>query len=103
LPGLLTSHADVVSVAATFAGWLVPVLLAGSLAYIFDGLFLGLTEGGVLRNSMLLSTLGAFFPVAVVAVATGSDHVLWAAMALFMLARAATPGRASRTILAEIA
>lgn len=103
LPGLLTSHLDVTETAATFAAWLVPVLLLGSLAYIYDGLFLGLTEGGILRNAMLLSTLGVFLPLALLAVAAESNHLLWGAMALFMLARAATLGWAARTVLAEIA
>jgi MATE family multidrug resistance protein len=57
---------------------------------MYDGLFLGLTEGGRLRNSMLFSTLVVFLPIAVVGLNGRSNHLLWAAMALFMAARTAT-------------
>lgn len=87
---LLTGHAETVALARLYAPWLVPVLLLGSVAFIYDGYFIGLTEGRVLRNSMLLATLGVFVPLGLVAAARASNQLLWLAMALFMLARAAT-------------
>ncbi|HEX2253941.1 MAG TPA: MATE family efflux transporter [Thermoanaerobaculia bacterium] len=94
--GLLTSHAEVVAQARRGAPWLVPVLLAGAVAFVYDGFFLGLTNGRVLRNSMLLSTLVVFLPASALALALGSNHGLWLAMTLFMAARAATLAVASR-------
>ncbi|MDH3283780.1 MAG: MATE family efflux transporter [Acidobacteriota bacterium] len=99
--GLLTSHEDVVAMATRYGIWLVPVLLLGAPAYVFDGLFLGLTEGRVLRNSMLLATGLVFLPLAVLAVATGANHLLWLAMTGFMAARTATLARAASERLAE--
>ncbi len=96
--GLLTSHADVIAASADFMPWLVPVLLFGSLAYMYDGLFLGLTEGRRLRNAMLVSLL-IFAPSCWVAVRLDSNHGLWASMALFMVARALTLWAASRAVL----
>ena len=90
--GLLTTHADVVDLSLRYAFWLIPVLVLGSLAYIYDGLFLGLTEGRTLRNSMLVSTLVVFLPAALLALRLGDNHLLWAAMVLFMAARTATLG-----------
>lgn len=98
--GLLTSHPEVLAEARRAAVWLVPVLLAGSLAYVYDGLFLGLTAGRPLRNSMLVSTLLVFLPAAGIAMHLGSSPLLWLAMALFMAARAATLAWASRPLLA---
>ena len=80
--------------------WLVPVLLLGSLAYMYDGLFLGLTEGRTLRNSMLLSSVVVFLPLAVIAARLANNHLLWTAMMLFMLARTGTLWLASRKLLA---
>ena len=97
--GLLTSHADVIAASADFMPWLVPVLLFGSLAYMYDGLFLGLTEGRRLRNAMLVCTLLIFAPSCWVALRLGSNHGLWASMALFMAARALTLWAASRAVL----
>jgi MATE family multidrug resistance protein len=97
--GLLTSHSDVVTTASRFHLWLVPVLLFGSLAYMYDGIFLGLTAGRALRNAMLASLLLGFLPVAVLGLRLDAPHVLWSALAVFMVARAATLGVASRELL----
>jgi len=95
LLGLLTSHEEVIAVCVTYAPWLIPTLLFGALAFIYDGIFLGLTRGRTLRNAMIFCTLAVFLPLAWIGVRLESNHVLWAAMALFMLARAATLGGAS--------
>jgi MATE family multidrug resistance protein len=52
------------------------VLVFGSAAYIYDGFFLGLTEGRALRNSMLLSTIFVFAPIAWLAIARGNNAIL---------------------------
>ena len=95
LLGLLTSHEDVVAVCVSYAPWLIPTLLFGSLAFIYDGVFLGLTRGRTLRNAMIFCTLAVFLPLAWIGVRLENNHVLWAAMALFMLARAALTLRAN--------
>lgn len=97
--GLLTSHAAVVAEATRYGWWLLPVLALGAPAYIYDGLFLGLTAGRALRNSMLISTLVVFLPAAGVALAVGSNDLLWLSLVLFMAARAATLAVASRPLL----
>jgi MATE family multidrug resistance protein len=97
--GLFTSHEDVVDLAMTWIPWLIPVLLAGALAYMYDGLYLGMTEGRRLRNSMLFSTLGVFLPVAALALYLDSAHLLWAGLLAFMAARTATLGWMSRSLI----
>jgi MATE family multidrug resistance protein len=87
---LLTSHEDLIEIGLRYLPWLIPVLLFGSLAYMYDGLFLGLTAGRRLRNAMLLSTFGVFVPICGVAVMLRNNHLLWASMALFMAARTLT-------------
>ncbi len=98
---LLTNHRDVADRALAAAPWLVPVLLAGAAAFIYDGLFLGLTAGRALRNAMLASTFAVFLPAALAALWLGSNPLLWLALSLFMLARAVTLGWASRGLLAQ--
>ncbi len=88
--GLLTSHAEVIELGSLYRGWMVPVLLFGSVAYIHDGLFLGLTAGRALRNAMLISTLAVFFPLAFLALQLRGPNLLWLALAAFMLARGLT-------------
>ena len=98
--GLLTSHGDVVELAMAFIPWLIPVLLFGALAYMYDGLFLGMTAGRQLRNSMLFSTLGVFLPVAFLSLVLGGTHLLWVGLLAFMVARVATLGWMSRSLVA---
>ncbi len=87
---LLTNHDDVVSFAVRYGPWLIPVLLIGASAYMYDGLYLGMTAGRRLRNSMLICTVGVYLPLAYLALRAGSVHGLWAALSAFMAARVLT-------------
>lgn len=101
--GLLTDHADVLALAADYGGWLVPVLLLGAAAFVYDGLYLGLTAGPALRNAMLLSVGVGFLPLALLAHRLGENHLLWAAMALLMGVRAATLEIPRRRLMRQVA
>ncbi|MEM9557392.1 MAG: MATE family efflux transporter [Acidobacteriota bacterium] len=96
--GLLTSHGDLVARAADLRWWLAATLLVGSAAYVYDGLFLGLTAGRRLRDAMVVSTALGFLPLALLALARRDVHLLWAALLLFMVARVVTLGLASRQL-----
>lgn len=98
--GILTSHADVAALARQFSPWQAGVLAVGAIAFIYDGFFIGLTAGKVLRNQMLVSALIFFFPLALVAVWRSNNDLLWAAMLLFMIGRTLTLWLASRRFLA---
>jgi MATE family multidrug resistance protein len=90
--GLLTNHSEVIDRIDTYVLWLLPVLGFGSVAYMLDGYFLGLTEGPTLRRASVTATLVGFVPVAVVAWQFQSSQMLWLALALFMAARVVTLG-----------
>lgn len=95
---LLTSHEPVVRYASYFTPWLIPILFFGALAFIYDGLFFGLTEGPALRNAMALSAL-VFGPTAWLAVSRGDNNILWGALAGLMVARVLTLGFASQRLM----
>jgi len=84
---VLTSHEDVIAFAIRYGLWLIPVLMVGALAYMYDGLYLGMTAGRRLRNAMLFCTVGVFLPIAIMALWLESVHLLWAALLAFMVAR----------------
>ena len=94
--GRLTSHAPVLLYLKQYVLWLLPVLGFGSLAYMLDGYFLGLTEGRVLRQAMLQAVLLGFVPIAIVAWYCHSNHWLWFALSLFMAVRALALGKRYR-------
>jgi len=99
--GLLTSHSEVIEFAHTYVYWLVPCLVFGSIAYMYDGLLLGWTRPKTLLVSMSISVFAVYLPLAGLSAWSGNIHWLWASMALFMLARAATLAVATRRFLAE--
>jgi MATE family multidrug resistance protein len=98
--GLLTSHAETLDLAVAYGPWLVPTLLIGSFAYIYDGLFLGLTAGRPLRNSMMVSTVLVFIPLAIAAIRLGTNHILWLGMVGFMVMRTVSLAWAERRLRA---
>ncbi len=67
----------------------LPVLACG--CYLLDGVFLGASRGREMRNAMLLSTLGVFFPVWWLCQDL-YNHGLWVALCSFMVARVLTMG-----------
>ncbi|XGV98598.1 MAG: guanitoxin biosynthesis MATE family efflux transporter GntT [Leptolyngbya sp. BL-A-14] len=86
--GRLTTHAPVLLYLKQYVLWLLPVLGFGSIAYMLDGYFLGLTEGRVLRQAMLQAVLLGFVPIAIIAWYRHSNHWLWLALTVFMVIRA---------------
>lgn len=86
----LTSHPETLTLAMEHNLWLVPALFFGSMAFIYDGYFLGLTRSRSLRNCMLASTLVVFGPLAYAALQLSSSHLLWFAITAFMAARGAS-------------
>jgi len=89
---LLTNHASVLTLARSLRGWLWPVLLIGSVAYLLDGYWLGLTQGALLRRSALLASGLFFLPLALAAVVLGQVALLWLALVGFMVGRVVTLG-----------
>ena len=87
----LAPKAEIVETALPAVSLLVIVIAFGGLAYIFDGYFLGLTAGRLLRNSMLFA-LSAYLIVALPAVRTSDNTLLWIAMVTLMVARAGSLG-----------
>lgn len=89
---LLTNHKEVIDPINSYVWWLLPVLGFGSIAFMLDGYFLGLTEGRILRRATLTAALVGFGPVAVAAWQFQSSQMLWLALSLFMAARVVTLG-----------
>jgi multidrug resistance protein, MATE family len=69
--------------------WIVALPLVACWCYLYDGVYVGLMQANIMRNSMLIATFGCFFPVWWLLQDYG-NHGLWAAFSIFMLARGAT-------------
>ena len=83
---LLTNNESVLGLAAHFLGWVVLIPLAGFMAFVYDGVFIGAT----MTRHMLLSTLlsaTVFFATYALLSSTMHNHALWLAFILFLLTR----------------
>jgi multidrug resistance protein, MATE family len=88
----LTNHREILDRIGDYTPWLLPVLGFGSIAYLLDGYFLGLTAGRLLRRSVVIAALGGFLPMAIAAWQFHNAHLLWLGLTLFMAIRAISLG-----------
>lgn len=87
---IFTDQQDVIKAAMAVFFWTIAGPTVSSFSYIWDGIFIGATETGPMRDSMIIATVFVFLPVYGVGVFYLGNHAIWLAMTLFMLARGAT-------------
>ena len=83
---LLTDEASVVKAAAAYFPWAVAVPLAGVAAFVWDGVFIGVTATRGMLLSSLVATL-VFFAVYAVFRASLGNHALWMAFVVYLAVR----------------
>jgi len=89
---LLTLISDIDSViefANHYINWMILLPLVSCWCFLYDGVYIGLMQAKVMRNSMVIATFACFFPAWFLLQGFG-NHGLWAAFSIFMLARGAT-------------
>lgn len=86
---LFTDDVAIQARAIDFLPWMVAMPLVGAYSFLWDGIYLGATTTGPMRNSMLAST-AAFFLIWWVASTLMGNHGLWLAMLTFMGIRGLT-------------
>ncbi len=83
---LLTNQSLLVNATMEYF-WLIVLLpVIAHWCFLFDGVYVGLTKGHVMRNNMLVSTLCGFLPCYFLFSALG-NQALWIAMLVFLAAR----------------
>ncbi|MFM7363295.1 MAG: guanitoxin biosynthesis MATE family efflux transporter GntT [Cuspidothrix sp.] len=80
--GLLTNHTEIIESIFNYLFWLLPFQGFCAINIILEGYFVGLMEGGILRNSALVSFVIGFLPVAIAAGYFHNNHLLWLAFVL---------------------
>ncbi len=84
--GLLTNEHEVVLAARPFFWWAVLVPAAGVAAFIFDGVFIGITATrGMLVSSAIAAT--AFFVISILSFPFIDNHSLWLALLIYLILR----------------
>ena len=83
---LLTDDTKVLGISNSYLLWAVAVPLAGTYAFIWDGLLIGLTRTRLMLLSMLVAT-AVFFSVCAVARPVMGNHGLWLAFVIYLAIR----------------
>ncbi|MEX2602598.1 MAG: MATE family efflux transporter [Gracilimonas sp.] len=84
---LFTNKENVIAVAMTVVIWLIVAPVVNSVCFIWDGVYIGATATGAMRNSMLIATILVFIPAYFISEPFAGIHALWIAMTAFMIAR----------------
>ena len=56
--GLMTNDAEVLDASMKYIGWLIAMPLVSTLAFMWDGVYVGATAGREIRNSMIWAAAG---------------------------------------------
>ena len=86
---LFTNVEAVREVCRAYALWVTLLPLVAVAAYQLDGIFIGATEGAMMRNAMMISS-GVYFPLGYAMTEALGNHGLWAAVWIYMALRAGT-------------
>jgi MATE family multidrug resistance protein len=84
---LLTDNEDVLNRSSEFIFWVYMIPLITFSAFIWDGIYIGATASGGMRNAMLISTLVFFVPLYYLLINPMGNHGLWIAFMIFQLSR----------------
>lgn len=86
--GVLTDRGEVVAKAVEYLPWAVSIPLCGTVAFVYDGVFVGLT----LTRRMLVSVaagMAVFFALYFIFRPIMGNHALWLAFVAYLLTRGA--------------
>ena len=84
--GLLTTDTQVVRVAGSYMPWAVLIPVAGMAAFVWDGIFIGVTASRGMLISCFVAA-AAFFALYFALSPTLHNHALWVALLAYLLLR----------------
>ncbi|MGB1540341.1 MAG: MATE family efflux transporter [Rickettsiales bacterium] len=97
--GLMTVHQPVIEHAIAYLPYLILLVAIAGFAYIYDGYFIGLARGDILRNTMMIALGAGFLPWIMALYFSDSPvHILWWGMISFTALRGLTLFKASRAL-----
>jgi MATE family multidrug resistance protein len=75
--GLLTDDKDVLAASIRYMGWLIAMPIISTLAFMWDGIYVGATAGKQIRNAMIYAAI-AFV------ICYAGLHTVWGVQALYV-------------------
>ena len=83
---LLTNQTTVIAASRPYQQWLMAVLVAGTAAYLWDGIYIGTTSTRQMLGSAVMATV-IYFVVYYLFRSSLGNHALWLAYTVFLLSR----------------
>lgn len=84
--GIFTDNQDVISFAKNYLFWILLIPVTGFIAFLYDGILIGLTESVIMRNAIFIST-AAFFLIYFSLSSIIGNNALWLAFLTYLLGR----------------
>lgn len=84
---IMTDNAELISMAYEYRYWIILLPLVSGAAFIWDGIYIGVTASKAMRNTMIVASLFIFLPSYYITITYMENHALWLALHLFMLSR----------------
>ena len=84
---ILTGNPLLLHLAEKYRVWVIVLPLTSIAAFIWDGVYVGVTASRAMRNTMIFSSLLIFLPAFYLLYPRWGNHGLWLALQLFMIAR----------------
>ncbi len=84
---LLTEQTNVIELSGNYKFWVILLPFISFSAFVWDGIFIGATQGRAIRNAMIFSFTCIFIPSIFIFENLWANHGLWLSLSLFMLSR----------------
>jgi MATE family multidrug resistance protein len=84
---IMTDNQNLIHMAYEFRYWIILLPLVSGFAFIWDGIYIGVTASIAMRNTMIIASVFVFLPSYYLTVQHIGNNALWLALHLFMMAR----------------
>ena len=84
---VMTDNEELINLAMEYKWWIILLPVASGAAFIWDGIYVGVTASTAMRNTMIVATIFIFLPSYYLTINFFGNHSLWLALTLFMMSR----------------
>jgi MATE family multidrug resistance protein len=84
---IMTDNATLIHIAYEYRYWIILLPLVSGAAFIWDGIYIGVTASKAMRNTMIIASVLIFLPSYYLTIQSFGNHALWFSLHLFMISR----------------
>lgn len=84
---IMTDNSELILLAAEYKWWIILLPLTSGAAFIWDGVYIGVTASKAMRNTMIIASLFIFLPAYFLTIGSFGNHALWFSLNIFMVSR----------------